>query len=64
VLLTVLGAWLVCAVLVAIVFAAIGRSALREDRALGHPPPDREDGVRAGERPAPEPAVPANPLSR
>jgi len=38
VLLAILGAWLVCAVLVAIAFAAIGRSGLQEDQALGHVP--------------------------
>jgi hypothetical protein len=49
VLLTILGAWSVCAVLAAIAVAAIGRSALREDQALGHVPPagflDRCDGT-------------------
>jgi hypothetical protein len=49
VLLVILGAWSVCAVLVAIAVAAIGRSALREDEALGHVPPagfpDRGDGT-------------------
>jgi hypothetical protein len=48
VLLEILGAWSVCAVLVAIAVAAIGRSALREDQALGHVPPagfpDQGDG--------------------
>jgi hypothetical protein len=39
VLLAILGAWAVCAVLVAIAVAAIGRSGLREDQALGHLPP-------------------------
>jgi hypothetical protein len=49
VLLAILGAWAVCAVLVAIAVAAIGRSGLREDQALGHLPPagfpDRCDGT-------------------
>jgi len=60
VLLTVLGAWLVSAVLVAILFAAIGRSALREDQALGHLP--SHPGKAGDVRPT-GPDVPGNPLS-
>ena len=61
-LLTVLGAWLVCAVLVGIVFAAVGRSGLREDRALGHLPPDCGETDRAGDAAAPGAGCPREPL--
>ena len=59
VLLTVLGAWLALAVIFAIAFAAIGRSALREDQALGHVSSDQDEARRvAGDVAAPGPDAP------
>ena len=62
-LVDILGVWLLCSVLVAIVFAAVGRSALREDQALGHVRPDPADaGPAPGDVPSPRVDVPAHPL--